>query len=55
LILAASRDSLPAPGGFAGGNGTAMRTVSFLVSFESALRRCKSVSKIAENHSPVTC
>src|SRR6266702_7921962 len=38
LIRTVSRDSLLAPGGFATGGGKVMRTVSFLGSFESAMK-----------------
>jgi len=38
LIRTVSRDSLLAPGGFAAGGGKVMRTVSFLDSFESAMK-----------------
>jgi hypothetical protein len=42
---------LPTPGGFAGGGGTAMRKVSFLGSFESAMRRGEAILKIARKSS----
>ena len=38
LIRTVSRDSLLAPGGVAAGGGKVMRTVSFLGSFESAMK-----------------
>lgn len=41
FIRSVSRDSLPAPGPVAGCGGNAMRTVSFLGSFGSAMRLVK--------------
>jgi hypothetical protein len=51
LIRTVSRDSSLAPGGFAAGGGKVMRTVSFLGSFESAMKKIgKSILKIARKY-----